>query len=99
LRRQLFFFWGRVGVFICFFEKFAIFAQNLEEMNVQIAAKPLSNIQIELLKLYSTGVSEEDINAIRQMLGRFFMEKAVREASQVWVEKGYSQDVLLNEPS
>jgi hypothetical protein len=68
-------------------------------MNTQIAAKPLSNIQIELLKLYSTGVSEEDINAIRQMLGRFFMEKAVREASQVWVEKGYSQDILLNEPS
>jgi hypothetical protein len=40
-------------------------------------AAPLSNLQLELLKLYSTNISETDLLEIKRFLGRFFMQKAI----------------------
>jgi hypothetical protein len=44
----------------------------------------LSNLQLELLRTYSRDVSDEDIMAIRQFLARYFAEKAMNMADQVW---------------
>ena len=60
----------------------------------------LSNLQLELLKLYATGVEEEDLLEIKLMLSRYFLKKAVNEASKVANEKNYKQtdfDNWLNE--
>lgn len=35
-----------------------------------------SNIHLELLKLYSRNVDDEDLLAIRQLIGLYFAEKA-----------------------
>ncbi len=59
--------------------------------------KPFSNVQMELLKIYSTDVSEDDIKAIRRMLAKYFAEKASKIATQVWEEKGYDDKTLLDE--
>ena len=37
---------------------------------------PLSNLQLELLHLYASNVSDEDLLKIRELLARFFLEKA-----------------------
>jgi len=60
---------------------------------------PLSNLQMELLKLYANGITEEELLDIRRILARYFMDRAVQGATQVWDEKGYSARQLLNEPS
>lgn len=60
---------------------------------------PLTNVQLELLKLFAMGVSEEEILEIRRMLARYFMQKAVEGATQAWEEKGYTAEQLLSEPS
>lgn len=60
---------------------------------------PLTNVQLELLKVFAMGVSEEEILEIRRMLARYFMQKAVLGATKVWEEKGYTAENLLNEPS
>lgn len=60
---------------------------------------PLTNVQLELLKLFAMGVSEEEILEIRRMLARYFMQKAVEGATKVWEEKAYTAEQLLNEPS
>lgn len=59
----------------------------------------LSNVQLELLKLYSTNLSEEDLQELKLLLARFYAEKAIQLANQIWDEKGFSDadvDRLLN---
>jgi hypothetical protein len=74
------------------------FCQKIIVMGVQ-TSPPLTNVQLELLKLFAMGVSEEEVLEIRRMLARHFMQKAIQDATKVWEEKGYTAEQLLNEPS
>ena len=56
--------------------------------------QPLSNIQLELLKVYSAGVPDEWLAEIREMLARYMLEKARDEADKVWQAKGYSEKTI-----
>lgn len=51
----------------------------------------LSNLQIELLKLYAQNVEEEDLTAIKKMIATYFAEKAMNEADRVWNEKSWDE--------
>lgn len=53
---------------------------------------PLSNMQMELLKLYSAGVPDEYLAEIKEMIARFLLTKARDEAGKVWQEKHYSDE-------
>jgi hypothetical protein len=57
-------------------------------------SKPLSNIQMELLKLYSMNIEDKDLLHIKNYLAQFFMQKAIDEADKVWDEKGYSDELM-----
>ncbi len=61
---------------------------------------PLSNLQLELLKVFSRPVSEQDLLQIRQMLAKFFAEKAMNLADEAWDAQGWTAedtDRLLQE--
>ncbi len=58
------------------------------------AAHPLSNIQQELLKLYSSDIAEADLLNIKRYLAKYFASKGIREADKIWDEKGYSNDTM-----
>jgi hypothetical protein len=60
------------------------------------AKAPLSNMQVELMKLYSTGVPDEYLDDIKILVARFLFAKARTKADQIWDEKGYT-DTLINE--
>ena len=53
---------------------------------------PLSNVQLELLKLYSTNLSEKDILELKDVLARFYAEKSIELADTVWQQKGYTAE-------
>ena len=55
---------------------------------------PMSNIQLELLKIYATDISEHDLLEIKRYLAKFFMKKAIAAADQTWDEKGYTKDLM-----
>ena len=57
---------------------------------------PLSNMQMELMKLYSTGVPDEYLNDIRILVAKFLFAKARAKADQIWDEKSYSDDLIQN---
>lgn len=60
----------------------------------------LSNLQQELLKLYSNNIDEDDLLHIKKYLAKYFAEKAIKEADNIWDTKGYSNDTMnqwLNE--
>lgn len=63
---------------------------------------PLSNVQMELLRLYSTNLSEEDLNDLKIVLSRFFSERSISLANDIWDKRGLSDedmDRLLNAPN
>ena len=55
---------------------------------------------MELLKLYSTDLKENDLKNLKGILAKYFANRAVRGADKVWEEKKYSDDKMdkwLNE--
>ena len=53
---------------------------------------PLSNVQMELLKLYSVGVDEQTLKDLKKEMAQFFLKRLRQQADAVWVEKGYSDE-------
>ena len=61
-----------------------------------------TNIQHELLRLYSHNVSDEDLLAIKDLIGRYFMEKLQMKVDAAVEKLGYTQedfDAILNAPN
>ncbi len=65
-----------------------------------MASHSLSNLQLELLKLYSTNVDEKDLKAIKSLLAQYFARRASKRADEIWDQKKFSNKVMddwLNE--
>ncbi len=63
---------------------------------------PLSNIQMELLKLFSTNLSDQEIVELKDLLSRFYAEKAIGQADEIWDQKELTDNDMekwLNEKS
>jgi len=73
--------------------KFFIFVIVEIVLNMS-AAHPLSNLQQELLKLYSSDIPEADLLHIKRYLAKYFAFKAIGEADQIWDEKGYTNETM-----
>ncbi len=62
--------------------------------------EPLTNLQKEILKLYSTDMAEDDLNDLKTLLAKYYAKKAVKEADKIWNGKKLSNrnmDLWLNE--
>ena len=55
---------------------------------------PLSNIQAELLKLFSADISDKHLDEFKKMMALFLLDKARDKADSVWDEKGYTDEKL-----
>ncbi len=52
-----------------------------------VGQSSLSNIQIELLKLFSTNLSENDMRELKEIIAVFYAQKSIEFANQAWLEK------------
>ena len=68
-------------------------------MPEQILQQPFSNLQLELLGLYSRNISDEELLQIRDMLARFFADRATKHANEVWKDKGFDAKEILKKHS
>ena len=55
---------------------------------------PLSNIQAELLKLFSTDIPDKHLAELKNMIALFLIDKARDKADKLWDEKGYTDEKL-----
>ena len=55
---------------------------------------PLSNVQAELLKLFSAEIPESHLLELKKVMAKFLLDKARDKADAIWQEKGYSDDQL-----
>jgi hypothetical protein len=63
---------------------------------------PLNKAQIEILKLFSRPMSEEDLQEIKILLVKHLAEKLTHRVDDISKEKGYTQEDFnswLNEPN
>ncbi|MCB9282655.1 MAG: hypothetical protein H6563_01160 [Lewinellaceae bacterium] len=58
------------------------------------AVKGLSNLQLELLKLFSFNLSDQQIKEVRVLLSRYFAEKATQEMDQLWEDQNWADETM-----
>ncbi len=60
----------------------------------------LTNLQLEIIKLYSTGLERQELFELKEVLATFFARKAMKEADGIWDEQNLTNvemDIWLNE--
>jgi len=55
-----------------------------------------SNLQFEILKLYSNNISEQQLFEIKLVLGKYFAQKATEKMDEVWNEKKLTSQDMIN---
>ena len=58
--------------------------------------KPMSNLQAELLKLYSNDLGETELFEIKLMLGNYFAKKATDAMDEVWEQQNLTEQDMIN---
>jgi hypothetical protein len=57
--------------------------------------QPLTNLQLELLKLFSLELPEEDLIQIQRLIAGYFADKASDEMDRLWEENGWSDETMV----
>ncbi len=55
---------------------------------------PLSNVQAELLKVFSAEVPEKHLLELKKVMAKFLLDKARDKADTEWDAKGYTDESL-----
>ena len=56
----------------------------------------MSNLQLELLRLYGNGVSDESLREIKTILAKYFADKATDAMDNIWSEKGLTEQTMID---
>ncbi len=54
----------------------------------------LTNLQLELLKLFSYELNETQLLEIKTILAKYFAKKASDEMDQLWEDKNWSDETM-----
>ena len=58
--------------------------------------QPLSNVQIELLKIYSTNITEPELMELKDLIAQYYANKSIHYANKAWQEKNLTNDIMDN---
>ena len=61
-----------------------------------ILESPLSNVQIELMKMFSHNLNDDDLISLQRVLAKFFAEKASDEMDKLWDQNNWSNETMDN---
>ncbi len=57
-------------------------------------SKSMSNIQLELLKLYATDIPDEDLINIKRLMVQYFAEKITQQMDMLWEENNWTAQTM-----
>ncbi len=57
--------------------------------------KGLTNLQLELLKVFSYELNEQQLKEVRALLSRYFAEKATQEMDKLWEDQNWSDETMM----
>ncbi len=55
---------------------------------------PLSNLQLELLQIFSRKLNNEDLLEVKRVLANHFAQKAMDGMDKQWTKNGWSNDTM-----
>ncbi len=58
------------------------------------ATGKLTNLQLEILKLFHYDLPEKQLLEIKNLLAKYFADAASDEMDRLWDEKGWSNDTM-----
>jgi len=61
---------------------------------IMVSPKKLSNLQLELLKTFQIDLSDEQLLEIKEILSKYFSEKATLEMDKVWDNQNWDDDTI-----
>jgi hypothetical protein len=56
--------------------------------------KKLSNLQVELLKVFTYDLSDTQLLEIKTLLANYFAQKASDRMDELWEEKGWTAETM-----
>ena len=56
----------------------------------------LTNVQLELLKVFSYQLNQQQLNDIKKLLANYFAEQATQEMDKLWEENNWDSDTMTN---
>jgi len=75
-------------------ERFDILKEFIES---PVLSGELTNLQLELLKLYNNkNVPEELLRQIKKLIAKFYLQQAQLEDDKIWNEKNYTSETINN---
>jgi hypothetical protein len=54
----------------------------------------LTNIQLELLKMFRYNLAESQLIELKEILSKYFMDKVDSETEKLWIEKKWSDSTM-----
>jgi len=63
--------------------------------NTMKTQRILSNLQLELLKLYANNISESQLFEIKLMLANYFAKKASDTMDDIWETQGLTEQTMI----
>jgi hypothetical protein len=54
----------------------------------------LTNLQLEILQMFRYELEEKQLLEIRDLLARYFADKATEEMDRLWEERGWSEETM-----
>ncbi len=60
------------------------------------ATHKLTNLQLELLKLFKYELPDKQIQEIKSLLSKYFADKATDEMDKLWEENNWDDDTMDN---
>ncbi len=58
------------------------------------AAHKLTNLQLELLKLFKYELPDNQLEEIKSILAKYFADKATNEMDRLWNENNWNNDTM-----
>jgi hypothetical protein len=59
-----------------------------------VHSQKLTNLQVELVKLFSYKIAENQVLEIKQLLSNYFADKATEEMDRLWDENNWSEETM-----
>lgn len=82
----------KINIYIHQSFKSAQILVNMSDSAQQPAATKLNQVQLHLMELFSHPMSEQELLDIKELLVRYYSQKAEVELDKVWQEKGFTPE-------
>lgn len=63
-------------------------------MSAPQPSPPLTNTQLQLLKLYAYDLKEDEMQDLQKLLAAFFADRIRKHTGKIWVERGYNNETM-----